>query len=74
MHDGLARLRLALGWVVLVAWVASFGLSVASTLGFPVEWTTPPRLDLLMGFVTGALFAPDVVKRFRNARNGEADG
>ena len=65
MHDGLRRLRLALGWVILVAWVAGFVVPI-----FVPTWEPPREVGALLTFICGVLFGPQIVRR----RNGNGNG
>lgn len=65
MHDGLPRLRLVLGWTVLLAWVASFVVSI-----FVPDFEPPREVGALLTFIVGVLFGPQIVRR----RNGNGNG
>lgn len=55
------RLRLAMGWAVVGAWVISFVLeSIDRT------YHTPQGLQVLATMVAGALFAPSIIRRKDN--------
>lgn len=65
MHDGLSRLRLVVGWVVLGAWVVSFVVGI-----FVPTFEAPREVGALLTFIVGVLFAPQIVKK----RNGNGNG
>lgn len=54
------RLRLAIGWSVLVAWLVSMALDTA-----PIEYNVPAQLHALMTLVATSMFMPTVVKHLK---------
>lgn len=55
------RLRLAIGWTVLAAWVFSMILDAVVP-----EYAVPATVHGLMLLVVGAFFGPNIVGRKRN--------
>ena len=62
MNDGpVNRLRLVVGWIIVIAWAASL---IADAV-LP-EYDAPPTVHGLMLLVAGALFGPSITGRRRN--------
>lgn len=59
------RLRLAIGWTVLIMWVLSMAFDAA-----PLEYQVPASLHALMTLVATAMFGPTIVKKIKG-NNGE---
>lgn len=60
------RLRIAIGWIAVSAWIVSFILDAILP-----RYVVPPTVHGLMLIVAGALFGPTIMGRRRNGDGPE---
>ena len=61
VSNGLGRLRLVLGWIIVITWVVSLVLDALLPM-----YDVPATVHGLMMLVAGALFGPSIVGRRSN--------
>lgn len=58
MRDTTAKLRIAVAWIIVAAWIVSFVLDIVLT-----TYDIPPTVHGLMAMVAAFLFGPTITGR-----------